>query len=196
MTAPQVSDYPGIVYAVENKAWPGWVKIGRAEGTKPDAEGTMRRRLYSYNTGDPHQSYAVIGTDYASCCRTAERFAFNFFEIHFESGFGEWFQADGPLVHDFIQRACAVARLAPASRADQFKRHLEEVRAMKDDTERFLQEIADIETKRERSPDVGETARAASEVIRILLDYMAMPDERTQAAAEVVLRRLDALGAE
>jgi hypothetical protein len=41
--------------------------------------------------------------------------------------------------------------------------------------------------------EVVATARAAAEVIRVLKDYMAMPDERATAAAEAVLRRLDKL---
>jgi len=188
-----VSDRPGVVYAVENLAWPGWIKIGRAEGTKQDAESTMRRRLYGYNTGDPHRGYVVLAQAHTACCHSAERYAFAFLEVQQRRrGGGEWFRVDSGVVGDIVDKACHVARLAPSSRAKRFKTFLEEVRAAVDDTEKTLQEIADIEVR----TDVAGTARAASQVIRDLLEQMAMSDENTEAAAESVLRRLDLLGDE
>jgi hypothetical protein len=41
--------------------------------------------------------------------------------------------------------------------------------------------------------EVAATAQAAHQIISDLLEQMAMPDERMEAAAGVVLRRLDKL---
>lgn len=188
-----MSDVPGIIYAVKNPAWPTWVKVGRAEGDERDAENIMKRRLYQYNTGDPERGYEALVVEYAACCRTAERFAHDFLEVFCFRGNGEWFQQREEDVAHYIKEAARIARLHPALRSPRYTEVITEIReSLKDDTIQIVTESR----RNPRVPDVAGTAQAAHEVIRLLLETMAMPDDRLEAAAEVVLRRLDALGGE
>jgi hypothetical protein len=50
-TTPPTSK-AGEVYAIENPAWPGWIKIGQARNAL--------RRLATYQTGSPHRDYRIL----------------------------------------------------------------------------------------------------------------------------------------
>jgi hypothetical protein len=191
-----VDDRPGLIYAIENTVWPGWVKIGRAEGQRRDAEEVMRRRLYQYNTGDPHRAYTVVAEDYAACCHDAERFAHAFLEARSRRGGGEWFFESQKTAKDLIERACAIARLAPKPRAEQFARVVSEIRqAALEDTDDVLAEQQVSRSRPKKvSVDVAATARAARDVILALCDQQAMPDEKLDVAVQAVLRHLALLG--
>jgi len=54
----------GYVYAIENKAWKGWVKIGMAV----DAED----RLKGYQTSSPHRDYELLHKEFFHNRRRAE----------------------------------------------------------------------------------------------------------------------------
>ncbi len=54
-------DGSGFVYAIVNPIWPNWVKIGMSVDWKA--------RLKSYQTGDPHRSYQLLGVS----CRVEDR---------------------------------------------------------------------------------------------------------------------------
>lgn len=190
-----MADHPGILYAIENTAWPGWVKVGRAEGPERDAEGVIRRRLYQYNTGDPLRGYVVIDQAFASCCHDAERFAHSLLEVRSRRGEGEWFSCSPNVASKIIQQACAIGRLAPQVRGDHFLELLTEARQTAlQDTDLALVEgsTTRTDTKRLRR----EVATAACEAQRLisLLAKRATPDASLRAEIEAVMRRLDALG--
>ena len=184
-----MGDKPGIVYAVTNKAYPTWVKVGRAEGEQSDAENVMKRRLYSYNTGDPERGYEVLVSSYAACCVTAERYAHDFLDAFSFRGNGEWFQQREDDVKHFVEIAAQIARLHPALRSQRYSETLEDARNIDTSIE-----AVSAGPLVDRTSYVRETARAAHAVITDLLKMMAMPCEHTEAAAKAVLHRLDTLG--
>jgi|TARA_R110002167_G_scaffold58938_2_gene166923 hypothetical protein len=55
----------GYVYVITNKAWPDWVKIGRAIDAKD--------RLRSYQTGSPLRDYWIIHSVHFDDVNAAER---------------------------------------------------------------------------------------------------------------------------
>lgn len=73
----------GYVYAIRNKAWPGWVKIGKAV----DAN----HRLNSYQTSSPMRDYELIHAVYFDDRNQAERDAHTAAERKGERQ-GEWFK--------------------------------------------------------------------------------------------------------
>lgn len=75
----------GYIYALVNPVWPGVVKIGMA--------GSVKRRFFSYQTGDPYRAYRVVGwSDVMLNVRTAEIAAHKYFAAHLVPGSREWFQ--------------------------------------------------------------------------------------------------------
>jgi len=194
-----VSDRPGIVYIAENPAWPGWVKVGRAETHREGRGAALRQRLHQFNTGDPCRAYDFHADFFASCCYTAEQFAHTLLEIGFQRGGGEWFRCSRDIAHELVGRVCAIACLRPTVRGRHFNVVLEEVRVQMaglDETHKIMRQMIaeDAAPKPARQIEVTETARAAHAVIDALLSQMAMPDENTEAAARAVQRRLDILG--
>ena len=188
-------DKPGSVYVVANPAWPGWVKVGHCVGARKRADLSVQRRLGQFNVADPHKSFELVSNFHAACCLTAEQFAHELLEVHHLRGKGEWFRCSPEEAARLVEAACDIARLRPESRQYHFERELAEERSrvsepqQNDDTVKILKEIADLEDPKRRE-DVAHTARAASAVIRDLLEMMAMPCENTEAAAAAVLRRL------
>ena len=73
----------GYVYAIRNKAWPNWIKIGKAI----DAED----RLNQYQTSSPMRDYELICSVYSDDRNTAERDAHKASERIAERK-GEWFK--------------------------------------------------------------------------------------------------------
>jgi hypothetical protein len=193
----QVSDTPGYVYVLQNPAWVGWVKVGhvRWRGDNATSSVVMASRISNLNVSDPRKAFETTYTSYAACVLTAERYAHALLVVNHRRGAGEWFHCPLGEAQRIVESACSAARKRPESRSHHFGISLEEerVRVAQNDTEKILQEIADIEVKRLRLPEVTETARAAQEVIRGLLEQMAMSDDRMEAAAKAVLRRLAAL---
>jgi len=164
-------DRPGVIYAICNPAWPTWIKVGRAEGERSDAENVMKRRLYQYNTGDPDKAYKAVVWKYAACCHTAERYAHDFLDI---------------------AEAARIARLRPPLRPKNYEFYIGTLRdLLQDELVEAVQ--AELRVSRPVNSDVADTARASRSVIKDLLECMAMGDERLEAAAEAVLRRLDLL---
>jgi hypothetical protein len=193
-------DRPGYVYVVQNPAWEGWVKVGLVRWRKEsrsapgETDPVMSSRISNLNISDPFKAFETVCRVYASCATTAERYAHELIEIHYERGSGEWFRCPTGVARRLVEEACSVARLRPDDRGRHWIRLLAEERSRmsESDTQKILQSIADVGDKA-RPPAGGETARAAGAVIRDLLEMMAMPCEHTEAAAKAVLRRLDAL---
>jgi hypothetical protein len=184
-----VSDNPGIVYAIENLAWPGWIKIGRAEGPERDADGVLRRRVYQYNTGDPFRGYTVVAKAFAACCHDAERYAHAFLEVRCKRGDGEWFSCLPSVASAVLQQACSIARLAPQVRGERFASAIEEMRASAlADTDTALHEHAGPPDQMRAK--IAETAREAKEVILGLLDQQAMHDDKFEPVIQGVLKKL------
>lgn len=73
----------GYVYAIRNKAWPDWIKIGKAV----DAED----RLNGYQTSSPMRDYELINSVYFDDRNKAERDAHKVAERKGERK-GEWFK--------------------------------------------------------------------------------------------------------
>ncbi len=76
----------GEVYAIVNKAWDGWVKIGMAV----DAED----RLNSYQTSSPHRDYILIHKEFFSDRRRAEAQAHREARKVAKKHNSEWFKLD------------------------------------------------------------------------------------------------------
>jgi hypothetical protein len=74
----------GEVYAIGNKAWPEWVKIGKAV----DAED----RLNGYQTSSPFRDYYIITTIKTSNRHEAERKMHRLFENKASERSNEWFK--------------------------------------------------------------------------------------------------------
>jgi len=74
----------GYVYAITNKAWDGWVKIGMAI----DAED----RLSGYQTSSPHRDYVLEHKVYSADRRAAEQEAHTKAILKSVDRNGEWFK--------------------------------------------------------------------------------------------------------
>ena len=74
----------GEVYAIANKAWDGWIKIGMAV----DAED----RLNSYQTSSPLRDYVLLHCSFFNDRRRAEAEAHKKAETLAEERKGEWFK--------------------------------------------------------------------------------------------------------
>ena len=74
----------GEVYAIANKAWDGWIKIGMAV----DAED----RLNSYQTSSPLRDYVLLHSSSFNDRRRAEAEAHKKAETLAEDRKGEWFK--------------------------------------------------------------------------------------------------------
>jgi T5orf172 domain len=87
----------GFVYAITNDNFPGWVKVGRT--TNPS------RRLRSYQTGDPTQSYRLAHVEPVADCLHAEWAAFERLKKLGYPRSGEWFQVSLAVALRAIRRA-------------------------------------------------------------------------------------------
>ena len=76
----------GDVYIIINKAWPEWVKIGKAIDAKD--------RLKSYQTGDPLRAYELYHSVAKENRHTAEVKAHKALEALSEDRKNEWFKVD------------------------------------------------------------------------------------------------------
>ena len=76
----------GDVYIITNKAWPEWVKIGKAIDAKD--------RLKSYQTGDPLRAYELYHSVAKENRHTAEVKAHKALEALSEDRKNEWFKVD------------------------------------------------------------------------------------------------------
>jgi hypothetical protein len=74
----------GYVYAISNRAWPDWVKIGMAI----DAED----RLNGYQTSSPYRDYTLEHKVYSANRRESEREAHTKAAVVCKSNKGEWFK--------------------------------------------------------------------------------------------------------
>ena len=76
----------GDVYIITNKAWPEWVKLGKAIDAKD--------RLKSYQTGDPLRAYELYHSVAKENRHTAEVKAHKALEALSEDRKNEWFKVD------------------------------------------------------------------------------------------------------
>lgn len=76
----------GYVYAIKNKAWPEWVKIGKA--------GDAEDRLKNYQTGDPFRAYTLEFSFKVTNRHTAETEAHKALALLSEDRRNEWFKVD------------------------------------------------------------------------------------------------------
>ena len=76
----------GDVYIITNKAWPEWVKLGKAIDAKD--------RLKSYQTGDPLRAYELYHSVAKKNRHTAEVEAHKALEALSEDRKNEWFKVD------------------------------------------------------------------------------------------------------
>jgi|TARA_A100001015_G_C14709471_1_gene601492 hypothetical protein len=84
-THQQINSVPaGEVYAIINKAWPDWVKVGCAAVTED--------RLNGYQTGSPFRDYEMVTTIESSNRHKAERLMHRTVEQYAEERRGEWFK--------------------------------------------------------------------------------------------------------
>jgi hypothetical protein len=75
----------GYIYAVVNRAWPGYVKIGYATD--------CQKRLSQYQTGSPFKDYRMDSQVYVSDKRKAEAFLHQHFDLHCATD-NEWFKVN------------------------------------------------------------------------------------------------------
>lgn len=76
----------GFVYAIKNKAWPEWVKVGKA--------GDAEDRLKGYQTGDPFRDYTLEFSFKVPNRHTAETEAHKALALLSEDRRNEWFKVD------------------------------------------------------------------------------------------------------
>lgn len=74
----------GYVYVMINPAFPGWVKVGSAV--------SMSDRENSYQTGDPHRQYTMVGGVYTEDRLTLERACHKHCSSSATATKGEWFK--------------------------------------------------------------------------------------------------------
>jgi len=74
----------GEVYAITNKAWKGWVKIGKAV----DSED----RLNNYQTSSPFRDYEIFIAIKVNNRHEAEQFMHKLFNQYSKERKGEWFK--------------------------------------------------------------------------------------------------------
>ena len=76
----------GFVYAIKNKAWPEWVKVGKA--------GDAEDRLKGYQTGDPFRDYTLEFSFKVPNRHKAEAEAHKALALLSEDRRNEWFKVD------------------------------------------------------------------------------------------------------
>lgn len=76
----------GEVYVIVNKAWPDWVKVGKAVSSED--------RLNGYQTSSPFRDYEVIATLQADNRHDKEREMHKTFAHFSKERRGEWFNID------------------------------------------------------------------------------------------------------
>jgi hypothetical protein len=94
----QNSQKSGSVYVIENKAWPGWVKIGCALNIK--------RRLSVYQTGDPTRSYNLCHLRQVNDRKLAEQLLIK--ELVGYENNGEWFKIEISKAITFVEKIVLV----------------------------------------------------------------------------------------
>ena len=85
----------GYVYLITNPAWPGMVKVGSALD--------YERRCRSYQTGDPHRAYEVIGAVHCTDRLASESLVLHALRDHRVSG--EWFSVPEKVALHILQTA-------------------------------------------------------------------------------------------
>lgn len=76
----------GDVYAIVNKAWPDWVKVGKAS--------IAEDRLSGYQTSSPFRDYEIIAKIAVEDRHQKEREMHKVFEHFADDRNGEWFKLD------------------------------------------------------------------------------------------------------
>ena len=72
----------GYVYLMENKAWQGWIKIGRA--------ANVRARLRNYQTSSPHRDFEVVMKAPCTNTQKSEAALLNTIRKYGKDFKGEW----------------------------------------------------------------------------------------------------------
>lgn len=90
-------DRVGYVYAIKNSAWPDFVKIGRAVDVK--------KRLGTYNTGDPFRSYYILDYVWVKDRYAAESWMRKV--LRPDHWAGEWYQMTDVRVIRALEYHCA-----------------------------------------------------------------------------------------
>ena len=198
-----MADRPGSLYVLTNPAWGDWVKIGHVLGTGPGGGSCVRtldKRLSNYNVSDPLKRFGYYVACYASCAISAETYAHAILAVNHKRGDGEWFRCPPGRAKRVVENACQIARLRPEVRARHLVKQIQEERDRVDNLRDVLKEIED--EKVSHDVDVPSTARAAHQIIDVLVeewqkarDYTTTEaDQKIEAAAAAIQRRLDALG--
>lgn len=86
ITSESSSTTEGSIYAITNKAWPDWIKIGMAENP--------HKRLSQFNTADPYRSYELIHHVNVSHMRKYEAAAHEKAKLVAKETNAEWFKID------------------------------------------------------------------------------------------------------
>ena len=86
VTSESSSTTEGSIYAITNKAWPDWIKIGMAENP--------HKRLSQFNTADPYRSYELIHHVNVSHMRKYEAAAHEKAKLVAKETNAEWFKID------------------------------------------------------------------------------------------------------
>jgi hypothetical protein len=106
---PETDMFPpdaGYLYALVNPVWPGVVKIGFA--------GSVKRRFFSYLTGDPYRAYRLLGwSDAMLDARRAEKQAHDALAASRMDGSREWFRVSESAALAQINRFRAKPLSAP-----------------------------------------------------------------------------------
>lgn len=88
----------GFVYVIENPAWAGFVKIGKADA--------VDRRLSVYQTGDPLRQYRVVFAK-ATSNPGADEARVHKVLAEFRVDGTEWFKVTGATATEVVNLVCA-----------------------------------------------------------------------------------------
>ena len=76
----------GDVYVITNRAWPEWVKVGKAS--------IAEDRLNGYQTSSPFRDYEIVAKIYTENRHSKEREMHKIFSHFAKERRGEWFKID------------------------------------------------------------------------------------------------------
>ena len=90
-------DRTGYIYAIKNQAWVGFIKIGRAVDVK--------KRLGTYNTGDPFRGYRLLHHVWVADRFAAESWMKKVLRASLWGG--EWYEIDDDTIIRALENHCA-----------------------------------------------------------------------------------------
>ena len=112
----------GIVYALTNKSFPKYIKIGKVDVGKQGAEIALKNRIRQFNSGVPTPFTLVAAVRVRNVARAERLMHGAFDEVRVESG-REFFKVGVSPVKSMMELACRAGGGKMISTADASERH-------------------------------------------------------------------------